>query len=70
MRVKEFIQFLETQPQDIQVAYQFCSEQCLLDKNDIKIVDLKSPREDGWIHDTWRGEENVKQQTYLLLPGN
>lgn len=70
MTVREFIKYLETQPQDIQVAYKFCSEQCLLKTKDIVIKELKLPREDGWIHDTWRGQENEPHQPYLLLPGN
>lgn len=70
MTVKEFIEFLKTQPQDILVAYERCSEQCLLTKDEISIKKLKYPREDGWIHNTWRGEENEPLQEYLLLPGN
>jgi len=30
MTVKELIEFLQTQPQDLQVAYALFSEQCLL----------------------------------------
>lgn len=70
MTVREFIQFLETQPQDVPVAYRCCSEHCLLKKDEIKIAKLKLPRADGWIHETWRGEQNEPHQTYLLLPGN
>ena len=70
MTVKEFIQFLETQPQDIQVAHQMCSEHCLLDEKAISIEELKFPRDDGWIHHSWRDEKDVPKQKYLVLPGN
>ena len=72
MTVKEFIQFLESQPQDIQVAHQMCSEFCLLDKAAVSIMKLKLPMDDGWIHYTWSSEkdEDVAKQKYLVLPGN
>lgn len=70
MTVKEFIEYLKTQPQDILVAHRMCSEQCLLDKDSIEIVELGDPRPDGWIHDLWVKPEVKPTQKYLLLPGN
>lgn len=70
MTVKEFIRFLESQPQDIQVAHEMCSEYCLLEKEKIRVEKLKYPRDDGWIHETWSTEKDVPVQDYLVLPGN
>lgn len=67
MTVAELISFLQQQPQDIQVAYQKHSEQCLLDADDIGIVELCTPREDGWIQDK---RADKPMQLYLMLPGN
>ena len=67
MKVSELIEFLKTQPQDIQVAYKCCSEQCLLDADDIGIRAFCEPRPDGWIQDA-RGD--MPSQQYLLFPGN
>jgi hypothetical protein len=67
MTVAEFISFLQTQPQDIQVAYALYSEQCLLDAKDIEIAELCEARDDGWIH---HKRPDQPTQTYLLLPGN
>jgi hypothetical protein len=70
MTVREFILFLRAQPQDIQVAHKMFSEYCLLDKENIRIEELKKPRDDGWIHCDWRDEGDVPKQKYLMLPGN
>jgi hypothetical protein len=67
MTVAEFIAFLQTQPQDLQVAYQICSEQFLLEAADIRIAELCEPRPDGWIENR---RNDKPTQTYLLLPGN
>jgi len=67
MTIKELREFLLAFPQDIQVAYVCCSEQCLLDTNDIKILDGCEARADGWIQDA-RPDKPPKQ--YLLFPGN
>ncbi len=67
MIVKELIEYLQKQPQDLKVAYMFCSEQCLLQLVEIEIVDLCRPRDDGWIQNK---RSDKPTETYLLLPGN
>lgn len=67
MTVKELIEFLQTQPQDIQVAYGLYSEQILLKVADISIFEGCEPRPDGWVHDK---RPDMTTQTYLLFPGN
>lgn len=67
MTVKELIEFLQAQPQNLQVAYRMYSEQCLLESKDIEIRDLCVARPDGWIQ-SHRGD--MPTQTYLLFPGN
>lgn len=67
MSVAELIIFLQKQPQDLQVAYKLFSEQCLLETEDIEIIEGCEPREDGWVH---RKRPDKPCQTYLLFPGN
>lgn len=67
MTVAEFISFLQTQPQDLQVGYRCCSEYSLLEASSIQIVNACEPRPDGWIQDK-RGDKPT--QAYLMLPGN
>lgn len=67
MTVKELIDFLYTQPQEIQVAYELYSEQCLLEIKDIKIKDLCNRREDGWLQNK---RPDMPTQQYLVFPGN
>ena len=67
MIVSEFIRLLQGQPQNLQVAYRCCSEQCLVEPDDIDVVECCKPREDGWIQDKRPDKET---ETYLLLPGN
>lgn len=67
MKVSELIAFLQEQPQDVQVAYKMFSEQLLLDAEDIELVELCNPRDDGWIHSA---RPDKPKQTYLLFPGN
>jgi hypothetical protein len=67
MTVKELIDFLQTQPQHLPVAYRLYSEQCLLRANAIKIASLCIPRPDGWVHDS---RPDKPTQEYLLFPGN
>ena len=67
MTVAELIAFLQTQPQDLQVAYRCCSEQAVLDADQIYIAEKCQPRPDGWIHDERRDKPT---QRYLLFPGN
>jgi hypothetical protein len=67
MTVKELIDLLATYQKDLPVAYCCCSEQCLLEAQDIKVVDLCHPRPDGWIQNN---RPDMPTQQYLLLPGN
>ena len=67
MTVAELIAFLQTQPQDLQVAYCLHSERCLMDVNDICAVEACEPRPDGWIQ---HKRPDKPTQTYLLFPGN
>ena len=67
MTVAELIAFLQAQPQDLPVAYRCCSEQLLLEPDDIRIEEACKPRPDGWIQDKRPDKE---AQTYLLFPGN
>jgi hypothetical protein len=67
MTVKELVEFLLTQPQDIQVAYRLMSEQCLLKIVDIEITEECEPRPDGWIQSE---RPDMPKQTYLMFPGN
>jgi len=65
--VAELIHFLKTQRQDVQVAYRCFSEQCLLETNDIEVMDLCHPRPDGWVQNK---RPDMETETYLVLPGN
>ena len=67
MTVAEFIAYLQTQQQDLQVAHEQFSEQLLLDTDDIKIKQACEPRSDGWIQNK---RDDMPTQTYLMLPGN
>lgn len=67
MTVAELIVFLQTQPQDLPVAYECYSEQCLLRVDQIRIYEGCAPRQDGWIH---KNRPDMPRQKYLLLPGN
>jgi len=67
MTVAELISFLQTQPQDLQVAHAMYSEYTLLDKADIQIMDLCEARTDGWLH--YKRPDRPTRQ-YLVFPGN
>lgn len=67
MTVAELIAFLQTQPQELQVAYRCCSEQVLMNVDDIETYDGCEPRPDGWIH---AARPDKPTQTYLMFPGN
>ncbi len=67
MTVAELILFLQTQPQELQVAYRCFSEQILLQASDIEIVEKCLPRSDGWVADE---RPDKPTQKYLLFPGN
>lgn len=67
MTISDLIAFLQKQPQDMMVAYELYSEQCILDIEDIKIKELCIPRSDGWIQNK---RPDVPSQLYLVFPGN
>lgn len=67
MTVAELIKFLETQPQNIRVAYEKWSEQLLMEESNIDIVKLCKPRPDGWIQNS---RPDMETEEYLLFPGN
>jgi hypothetical protein len=67
MTVTELIAYLQTQPQDMTVAYDCCSEHCLLEAKDISVCEAREPRPDGWIH---RKRPDKPVMKYLMLPGN
>ena len=64
--VSDLIEFLQTQPQDILVAYKCCSEQALLELDEIEIIALCEPGTDGWIQNK---RPDKPTQNYLLFPG-
>ena len=65
MTVAELIEFLQKQPQDLLVAYQRYSEQCLLEE--IEVRELCEPRPDGWVQDK---RQDMPTRMYLVFPGN
>ena len=67
MTVAELIAYLQTQPQHLLVAYQTCSEHCLLEAKDIEIAEGCVARPDGWIQNK---RPDKPTQTYLMFPGN
>lgn len=67
MTVADLVAFLQTQPQDLPVAYCLFSEQKLLEPQEIEVAELCLPRPDGWVH---HKRPDKPKQRYLLLPGN
>jgi len=67
MKVSELIEFLQRQPQEIEVVYQCFSEQRLLEQDLITIGKFCLPRPDGWVHDN---RPDKPSQEYLCFPGN
>lgn len=67
MTVKELIEFLQTQPQDLQVIYNLYSEYCLLETRDIVIEECCEPRPDGWVP---AKRPDKPTQRYVTFPGN
>lgn len=67
MNVLELIEFLKTQPQELQVAYYCCSESVLLEADSIRVVEACEPRPDGWIQNK---RPDMPVQKYLMFPGN
>lgn len=67
MTVSDLIEFLKSQPQELQVAYSCYSDNVLLNTDEINIVTLCEPRPDGWIQNY---RPDIPTQQYLLFPGN
>jgi hypothetical protein len=67
MKVSELIEFLQKQPQDLDVAYWAYSEYTLLESEEIKVTEACKPRNDGWIQ---MKRPDMPTQQYLLFPGN
>jgi hypothetical protein len=66
MTVAELIEYLKTQPQNMQVALECYSEFCLLDEEGIQQYTACEPRPDGWIHIQ---RQDKPARTYVLLHG-
>lgn len=67
MTVAELVAHLKTFQQDLPVAYNIFSEQCLMEPNQIVTQELCLPREDGWVANQ---RPDKPTQTYLVFPGN
>ena len=67
MNVKELIEFLQGQPQDMPVAYRCYSEACLMDLDELFLSECCEARPDGWVQNARPDKEGV---TYLIFPGN
>lgn len=65
--VAELIKHLETFPQDLPVAYNLYSEQCLLELDDVRVEEHCVARDDGWVQ---RARPDMPKIPYLLFPGN
>lgn len=65
--VADLIAHLQTLPQDLPVAYEIHSEQCLLELSDITIEQLQEARPDGWVHHKRPDRPAVQ---YVVFPGN
>ena len=72
MKVSELIEFLKTQPQDLEVVYMRYSEhwafkQLLMDPGEITVEKFCEARPDGWVPNA-RPDKPTKE--YLCFPGN
>lgn len=67
MTVAELIELLKTKPQDMLVGYALYSEYCLMEIENIRVLHLCEPRNDGWLHSPRPDKPN---QAYLIFPGN
>lgn len=67
MTVADLIAYLQTQPQEIAVAYRRFSEQVLLQASEIMIAHECEPRPDGWIQNA---RPDMKTRPYLMFPGH
>lgn len=67
MTVAELIEQLKTFPPHLRVAYRCCSEQCLLEADELLVKEECAPRPDGWIQNK---RPDMPLETYLMFPGN
>jgi hypothetical protein len=67
MKVSGLIEFLKTQPQDLEVVYMRYSEQVLMGPFEITVETLGEARPDGWVANA-RPDKPTKE--YLCFPGN
>lgn len=65
--VAQLIAHLKTLPQEAPVAYGLHSEQCLMEMDQIDVVELGVARPDGWVHNVRPDKPTI---TYVLFPGN
>jgi hypothetical protein len=67
MTVRELIELLGTFDPNLPIAYSLFSEQCMLEPEDISVVQLCEARPDGWVQNFRPDKEAIP---YLLFPGN
>jgi hypothetical protein len=67
MKVKDLIKFLETQDQELDVAYELHSEQILMQEKEIVVFEGCIERPDGWIQNK---RPDMSSKKYLMFPGN
>jgi hypothetical protein len=65
--VKDLIEFLQTFPPELPVAYRCYSEQVLLLLEEIEVKECSPPRPDGWVQDK---RPDLLWEQYLVFPGN
>lgn len=67
MTVAELIALLQTQPQDLPVAFRQFSEYSVMEAEHIDLMDLQAARADGYIGDA---RPDKPTQQWLVFPGN
>jgi hypothetical protein len=65
--VKELVEYLQKQQQDMRVAYRLFSEQVLIEQLYIGTDVLCGALPDGWIQDS---RKDKPLESYLVFPGN
>ncbi len=67
MKVKDLIEFLESQDQELIVAYGRYSETVTMDADEIEVSQACPARPDGWVQNE---RPDVPTVGYLVFPGN
>jgi hypothetical protein len=67
MKVKELIAFLQTQPQDVPVAFCQYSDYTAMEIEHIVLQDLQSARVDGYVG---AARPDKPTEKWLVFPGN